>query len=91
VEGAISADHYDATTLTTIIDLAEPLPEGSDFTNRIVAIDNNRWSVIKSATAKQLVLWGRLRIATTGYEEFEILRTFTPRPDAPEGIGAGSK
>lgn len=91
VEGEIAADHFDSTALTTVIDLTEALPAGVDFTNRIVCVDNGKWSVVKSASATQLVLWGRLRISTTGYEEFEILRTFTPRNDAPEGIGAGSK
>ncbi len=91
VEGEIAADHFDSKALTTVIDLTEPLPEDVDFTNRIVCVDNGKWSVVKSASATQLVLWGRLRISTTGYDEFEILRTFTPRLDAPEGIGAGSK
>jgi len=90
IEGEISADHFDSTGLTTVIDLTESLPEGVDFTNRIACVDKNRWSVIKSASATQLILWGRLRISTTGFEKFEILRTFTPRHDAPEGIGAGS-
>jgi hypothetical protein len=91
VKGEISADHFDATTHTTVIDLTETLPAGVDFTNRIVCVDKGKWSVVKSASATQLVLWGRLRISTTGYDEFEILRTFTPRDDAPKGIGAGSK
>ena len=91
VEGEIAADHFDSTTHTTVIDLTEALPAGVDFTNRIVCVDKGKWSVVKSASATQLVLWGRLRISTTGYEEFEILRTFTLRDDAPEGIGAGSR
>ncbi|MEZ5275136.1 MAG: right-handed parallel beta-helix repeat-containing protein [Opitutaceae bacterium] len=90
VAGEITTDHFDSSSLTTVLDLKEPLPEGVDFTNRIVSVDKGRWSVVKSATPSQLVLWGRLRISTTGYDEFEILRTFTPRQDAPPGIGAGA-
>lgn len=90
LEGAVAADAFDPATLTTVIELAEPLPAGFDAAGRIACIDSGRWSVVQSATANQLRLWGRLRISTTGYEEFEILRTFTPKADAPEGIGAGS-
>lgn len=90
IEGTVAADGFDLETMTTVIDLADPLPAGLDLTGRIACIDGGRWSVIHSASATQLRLWGRLRISTTGFDEYEIVRTFTPRADAPEGIGAGA-
>jgi hypothetical protein len=34
------------------------------------------------------VIWGRLDAVTKAPKHFEILRTFTPKPDAPAHLGA---
>jgi hypothetical protein len=40
---------------------------------------------------EKIVFWGRLGADTNIPDEFEILRTFTLKKNAPAGIGAGAR
>ena len=82
---------YDAATLTTHLVAAQPLP-AADYEGRAVLISaggkDGQWRVIKEATDRSLVLWGRLRAFSRPAKHFEILRRFRVRTDAPAGLGA---
>lgn len=91
VTGDITQVRYDPLTMTTQIVTAQPLPTG-DYAGRAVMIGNGQrngqWRVIKAASDRSLVLWGRLRAVTQPQTRFEMLRSFRLRTDAPAGLGA---
>lgn len=75
---------YVAETFTTRLTLAEPLPTApGDYAGRVIRTGNNpgggAWRVIKTASAREIIIWGRLEPATKPAQHFEILRTFTPK------------
>lgn len=91
VEGELTELHFDTVSCTTILTTREPLAAG-DYAGRPVRIGDSRtggqWRVIARASGSQVVLWGRLDAVTKAPKYFEILRTFTPKPDAPADLGA---
>lgn len=91
VEGRIAAMRFDpatmSTTITTTADLATP----AALAGRPVGLGNGKnsqWRVIQRATSRTLVIWGRLEAETNSATQFNVLRTFTPKPTAPSGLGA---
>jgi hypothetical protein len=88
--GKISGVRYDGRTFTTTITAATDLP-GAAQAGRLVGFmqgKNTQWRVVKQARGRDITVWGRLEPETKGAEEFTILRTFTLKPGAPEGVGA---
>jgi hypothetical protein len=94
LEGRLQGARFDPVTLTTVLTTVDPLP-AADYSGRAVAIGGTRgggqWRVIKRAAGNTIELWGRLEATTGGHGRFEVLRTFTLRPDAPSGVGAGAR
>ena len=89
--GRIASTRFDAATFTTIVTTSAELPAKASLASRPVRIGppkNGQWHVIKSASGRELVLWGRLEAETKAPDQFDILRTFTLKTDAPAGIGA---
>ncbi len=95
VEGDLVDLRYDAATFTTILTTKSPLPGGAAYARRAIRLSDSRsggqWRVVKSASGREIVLWGRLEAVTSAPRHFFILRTFTPKPDAPRGLGARSR
>lgn len=94
IAGRIASARFDTATFSTVVTTAEELPATKSLAGRPVRIGlakNGQWRVIKSATGRELVLWGRLETETKAPGEFEIMRTFTLQPGAPAGIGARQK
>lgn len=91
VQGDITQTRYDAATMTTHLAAAQPLPD-ADYAGRAILIGagakDGQWRVIKRASDRSLVLWGRLRAFSRPPKHFEIPRTFRVRADAPTGFGA---
>jgi len=79
-------------TLTTTVTTKAPLPSGANLAGRPVRMGDGakggQWRVIARASGREIVLWGRLDAVTKAPKYFEILRTFTPKPGSPAGIGA---
>ena len=91
VEGRIATRRFDPLTMTTTITATADLPDPSALAGRPVALGNGRssqWRVIKSATPRDFIFWGRLEAETNPATQFAVLRTFTLAPAAPAGIGA---
>jgi hypothetical protein len=94
VRGELADLRFDPVTMTTTLVTREPLPAGGDdYTGRAVRATDNlgkggQWRVIARASGREIVLWGRLDAVTKAPKYFEILRTFTPKPGVPAGLGA---
>lgn len=91
VTGEITSRRYDPATFTTVVTTTEALATPDRLTGRPVKFakgKSGQWFVIKSARAREFVVWGRLEAETKPPKAFEILRTFTLKPDAPAGVGA---
>ena len=89
--GRIAGVRYDPATLTTVITSAHELRDAKKLAGRLLGMVQGRgaqWRVIKHVDGRDIVVWGRLEPETKGAEEFSVLRTFTLRRDAPEGVGA---
>lgn len=96
VNGELAELHFDPVTFTTVLTTKVPLPAGIDLARRQVSFTDNlnksgQWRVIARAAGNQLVIWGRLDAVTKVPKYFHILRTFTPKPGAPAGLGAALK
>ena len=90
VEGKIAGVRFDAVTSTTVITVSADLPAAS-LAGRPVGLGkgkNPQWRVIQRASAREIVVWGRLEAETKAATDFTVLRTFSLKPDAPAGIGA---
>lgn len=91
VRGRLLDLHFDPNTCTTTVRTEEPL-EASDYAGRAVRMSDSatggQWRVIASASGTRIVVWGRLDAVTKAPKFFEILRTFTPKPGSPAGLGA---
>lgn len=94
VSGEIESIDFDWETYATVFKVSKRFSSRVDLANRSVRIseDHNggQWRVIQSAKGNQLVIWGALTATTGTMGAFDVLRTFTLKPDAPKGIGAGS-
>ncbi len=95
VPGALTDLRFDPATLTTTLTTKDPLPAGTDYARRAIRLGDNlakggQWRVIARASGRAIVLWGRLDAVTKAPAYFEILRTFTPGPGSPAGLGARS-
>jgi parallel beta-helix repeat protein len=90
IKGDIIDMSFDPTTNATTLKIGKKLPSGIQFQNRPIDVDDD-WRVIKTASGKTIVFWGRLGADTNIPDEFEILRTFTLKKNAPAGIGAGAR
>ena len=94
ISGEIESIRFDWNTYTTVFKLSKRLPSRPNLANRSVRIsedhDGGQWRVIKSAKGNELVIWGALTATTGTMDAFDVLRTFTLKPDAPKGVGAGS-
>jgi len=92
VAGELTSLRFDPMTLTTTVTTMAALPSGANLVGRPIRMrDGERggqWRVIARANGREIVLWGRLDAVTKAPKKFEILRTFTPKPDAPTGVGA---
>jgi hypothetical protein len=91
VSGKITAIRFDPVTFTTIITTVDALPAKTNFAGRPILLGqrkNGQWHVVKTAADHTLVLWSRLEAETHPAAQFEILRSFTLKPDAPAGVGA---
>ena len=91
VSGAIANLRFNASDCTTVIATTEPLPANAPLAGRPVrlgAAKSGQWRVVKEAAGRELVIWGRLEADTNPAHQFEILRSFTLKPDAPAGFGA---
>ncbi len=93
IRGDLTGLEFDPATLTTKLTTRAPLPAGVDLAGRAIRMSDDlekggQWRVIAHAGGRELVLWGRLDAVTKAPRYFEILRTFTPRRDAPAGLGA---
>lgn len=93
VTGDLIGLEFDPATLVTTLTTREPLPAGVDLAGRAIRMGDNlakggQWRVIARASSRELVLWGRLDAVTVAPRHFEILRTFTPKPGTPAGLGA---
>jgi len=93
IRGELTELRFDPVTMTTTVTTDEPLPAGVDLTLRPIHLSDNlekggQWRVIASAGDREIVIWGRLDAVTKAPSYFEILRTFTPKPGAPAGLGA---
>jgi len=91
--GGLTDLRFDPATLTTTLTTKEPLPAGVDYAGRPVRLSDNlskggQWRVIARAGGREIVLWGRLDAVTKAPAYFDLLRTFTPKPGAPSGLGA---
>ena len=94
IEGKIAALRFDPATMSTTITTAAPLARPSALTGRPVGLGNGKnsqWRVIQRAADRTLVVWGRLEAETNPATQFAVLRTFTLKPNAPEGVGARLK
>ncbi|MFO1447128.1 MAG: right-handed parallel beta-helix repeat-containing protein [Opitutaceae bacterium] len=96
LRGGLSDLRFDPATLTTVLTAKELLPAGVDFAGRAIKLADNlakggQWRVIARASGTEIVIWGRLDAVTKAPALFEILRTFTPKPDVPAGLGARRK
>jgi len=94
VQGELTDLRFDAATCTTTVTTAAPLPSG--LNGRALRMADNRakggqWRVIARADGHEIVLWGRLDAVTKAPRFFEVLRTFTPRAEAPAGLGARAR
>jgi hypothetical protein len=90
ISGKIGSVRFNPTTFTTTITVAADLPFVG-LVGRPIGLSQGRnaqWRVIKQASAREISMWGRLEPETTPATEFTILRTFTLKKDAPQGIGA---
>lgn len=91
IAGDLTGLHFDAVTCTTTVTTSQPLPAG-DYTNRVVRMADGKKGgqarVIARASGSEIVIWGRLDAVTKAPKHFEILRTFTPKSDAPANLGA---
>ncbi|MSU48235.1 MAG: right-handed parallel beta-helix repeat-containing protein [Opitutus sp.] len=93
IEGKIAGVRYDVATFTTAISVAADLSRES-LAGRLIGFSQGKgaqWRVIQRATAREIVVWGRLEPETKGARGFTVLRTFSLKPDAPAGIGARVK
>ena len=93
VRGALTDLQFDPVTFTTTLTTKEPLPAGVDVSGRPIRMSDNlskggQWRVIARAAGNEIVVWGRLDAVTKAPVFFDILRTFTPKPGAPAGLGA---
>ncbi|MGH8018355.1 MAG: right-handed parallel beta-helix repeat-containing protein [Opitutaceae bacterium] len=95
VNGDLVDLHFDPTTFTTVLTTKAALPAGADYAGRVVRLSDSetggQWRVIQRAAGREIVLWGRLDAVTAAPRHFFILRTFTPKPEAPPGLGAGAR
>lgn len=91
VTGEITGIHFDPVTSTTTVTTRSPLPAG-DYARRPVRLSDGakdgQWRAIVRASGNEILVWGRIEAVTKAPKHFEILRTFTPRPDAPKDLGA---
>jgi hypothetical protein len=93
VQGELTDLRFDPETFTTTLTTRDPLPAGVDLSRRAIRMSDNlskggQWRVIARATGNEITVWGRLDAVTKAPAFFEILRTFTPKPGAPPGLGA---
>lgn len=91
--GRIAAVRFHPATATTVVTLAEPLGTKSLRPGRVVGFSqgkNVRWRVLKTLgrEGREAVVWGRLETETKSPESLVVLRSFTLRRDAPDGVGA---
>ncbi len=96
VRGELEDFRFDPVTMTTTLTTKAPLPAGADYARRPVHLADNltkggQWRVIARASGREIVLWGRLDAVTKAPAYFDILRTFTPKPGVPAGLGARTK
>src|SRR5690606_3169220 len=92
VEGELADFRFDPVTFTTVLTTKAPLPTAGDYARRAIRLGDGRkggqWRVIQRASGREIVVWGRLEAVTVTPRYFSILRTFTPKPDAPPEFGA---
>ncbi len=93
VRGELASLHFDPETMTTVLVTKERLPPGVDYAGRAIKLADNlarggQWRVVSVAEGSKILIWGRLDAVTKAPAYFEILRTFTPKPDVPAGLGA---
>jgi hypothetical protein len=93
LRGELTDLRFDPATLTTVLTTKERLPDGVDLAGRAIKLGDNlarggQWRVVARASGTELVLWGRLDAVTKAPAYFEVLRTFTPKPGVPAGLGA---
>ena len=93
VSGGVESLSFNAQTLTTVLTTVEPLP--ANLAGRPVRLsedhEDGQWRVIKSSHGRHLEVWGSVKTTTGGVNAFDVLRTFTLKEDAPQGLGAGSQ
>ena len=92
--GKIGGTRHDPATFCTAITVTESLPKAAALAGRLIGLQQGRgaqWRVIKSATEREVIVWGRLEPETKSAEAFTIMRTFTLKSDAPAGVGARLK
>lgn len=91
IRGELTGLRYDAGSYRTTLTTKEPLPDGR-WNGRAVRMGDKpgtgQWRVVATAGGREIVLWGRLDAVTKAPRHFEILRSFTPKPGAPAGMGA---
>jgi hypothetical protein len=89
--GALAKLTFDSRTFTTRLKTREPLPAGSNLVGRPIRLGDGQrggqWRVVASAAGDEITVWGRLDSVTKAPGFFQVLRTFTPRPDSPAGLG----
>jgi hypothetical protein len=91
VAGGIAGLRFDTATCTTVVTTVDELPGRANLAGRPVRLGQSKtgqWRVIRSAGTREFTLWGRLEAETKPPVEFSVLRTFTPKPGAPAGLGA---
>lgn len=91
VSGKIAGVRFDAAKFLTVISVGAELPPGASLAGRALGLRQGKsaqWRVIRSAAGREIALWGRLEPETHAAAEFTVLRTFTLRRDAPQGVGA---
>ena len=89
--GKITGVRYDARTFSTVITVAENIAASGPLAGRLFGLQQGRgaqWRVIKQASGRDVVVWGRLEPETKSAEEFRVLRTFSLKANAPAGLGA---
>ena len=95
--GKIADVRYNPGDLTTTITVPVEPVGAAALRGRLIGLVQGQggrgaqWRVIKRVNGHEITVWGRIEPETKSPEEFKILRTFTLKPNAPEGVGARIK